>query len=201
MNNLQIFNNPEFGEIRTIQKNGEPWFVGKDVYRVFGETNRNRAMQALDEDEKGYTQIETPGGAQRMAIVNEAGLYHLLFAMQPEMARDVTDEYITARQAQLKAFKRWVTHEVLPSIRKTGSYTMNRYPPTTSPDGLAKLIGKYEKRMEQMNCSPAEILSMMQHFCLVWSITPPEVVTRHIPEQLCFWDMPGLQGGGPLLID
>lgn len=79
---------------------------------------------------------------------------------------------------------------------------MNQYPPAVSPNGLSRLIGKYERHMEQMNCSPAEILSMMQHFCMVWSVTPPEVVTRHIPEQLCFWDMPGLQGyDGPRLMD
>ena len=78
MNDLQIFN---YGEVpvRTIVKDGEPWWVAKDVCEVFGETNRNRAMQALDADEKGYTQIDTPGGQQKMAIINEPGLYKLLF--------------------------------------------------------------------------------------------------------------------------
>lgn len=194
MNNLQIFNNPEFGEIRIIEKNGETWWVAKDVCRVFGETNRNRAMQSLDEDEKGYTQIDTPGGPQKMAIINEAGLYHMLFVMQPEMARDVTDDYVTARQAQLKAFKRWVTHEVLPNIRKTGGYAMNRYPPAVSPNGLSRLIGKYEKIMEQVGCTPAEIASMAQHFCMVWNVPAPEVVTHHISELLSLYDLPALQG-------
>lgn len=187
MNNLQIFNNPEFGEIRTIQKDGEPWFVGKDVAVALGYKDTVNALKSkVDDEDKGGWRITTPSGIQEMTIINESGLYCLIFSSKLEKA---------------KRFKHWVTAEVLPTIRRTGSYTLNRYPPAVSPNGLSRLIGKYEKRMEQMNCSPAEILSMMQHFCVVWSITPPEVVTRHIPEQLCFWDMPGLQGGGPLLID
>ncbi|XJZ27681.1 phage antirepressor [Bacillota bacterium Lsc_1132] len=121
MNELTIFNY-EGKEVRTIQRNGETWWVAKDVCDVFGETNRNRAMQSLDEDEKGYTQMTTPGGMQQVAIVNEPGLYSLLFAMQPSKARGVSDEYIFEREQKLKKFKRWVTHEVLPSIRKHGLY-------------------------------------------------------------------------------
>ena len=79
-------------------------------------------MQSLDVDEKGYTQMNTPGGEQEIAIVNEAGLYSLLFAMQPAKARGVSEEYIAARTEKLRAFKRWVTHEVLPTIRKHGAY-------------------------------------------------------------------------------
>lgn len=108
--------------IRSVMIEDEPWFVAADVCATFGETNRNRAMQSLDADEKGYTQIATPGGTQQMAIVNEAGLYTLLFAMQPTKARGVSGESIEKRQKQLKAFKRWITHDVLPTIRKTGGY-------------------------------------------------------------------------------
>lgn len=122
MNELQVFQNDQFGQVRTVQKDGEPWFVAADVCNTFGEKNRNRAMQGLDEDEKGYTQIDTPGGTQKMAIVNEPGLYALLFAMQPQKARGVSDDYIENRMNQLKAFKRWITHEVIPSIRKSGGY-------------------------------------------------------------------------------
>lgn len=67
--------------MRTVTIDGEPWFVAADVCNIFGETNRNRAMQSLDSSEKGYTQMDTPGGKQRVAIVNEPGLYSLLFAM------------------------------------------------------------------------------------------------------------------------
>ncbi|GAB6172943.1 phage antirepressor Ant [Paradesulfitobacterium aromaticivorans] len=121
MNDLQVFSY-EGKEVRTIQRDGETWWVAKDVCDVFGETNRNRAMQALEEDEKGYTQMSTPGGTQQVAVVNEPGLYALLFAMQPTKARGVSDEYITDRERKLKNFKRWVTHEVLPSIRRHGAY-------------------------------------------------------------------------------
>lgn len=122
MNELKIFENPEFGKVRTVAIDGEPWFALKDVCQAFGETNYRRVASRLDEDEKGVSQIDTPGGKQSMTIVNESGLYAALFAMQPEKARGVSQAHIEHRQAKLKAFKRWVTSEVLPSIRKTGSY-------------------------------------------------------------------------------
>lgn len=122
MSNIQIFNNPEFGEIRTININNEPWFVLKDLCAAFGDQNYRRVASRLEDDEKGVSQIATPGGNQSMTIVNESGLYSTLFAMQPEKARGVTDEYIKQRQEQLHKFKRWVTSEVLPSIRKHGGY-------------------------------------------------------------------------------
>ena len=122
MSNIQIFNNPEFGEIRTIEQNGDPWFVLKDVCEAFGEQNYRRVSARLDEEEKGVSQIATPGGMQNMTVVSEAGLYSTLFAMQPEKARGVDESYIAKRQEQLKRFRKWVTSEVLPSIRKNGGY-------------------------------------------------------------------------------
>lgn len=121
MNELQIFTY-NGNEVRTVQKDGEPWWVLKDVCEVFGETNYRRVSGRLDEDEKGVSQIDTPGGIQNMTVINEAGLYSTLFAMQPEKARGVTEEYIQQRQEQLKSFRKWVTSEVLPAIRKTGGY-------------------------------------------------------------------------------
>lgn len=122
MNAIQIFNNDQFGQIRTTVKDGAPLFVLKDVCNVFGEQNYRRVAQKLDDDEKGVSQIDTPGGAQSMTLVTEAGLYTALFNMQPTKARGVSDEYIEKRCAELKAFKRWITHEVLPTIRQTGGY-------------------------------------------------------------------------------
>ncbi|MDR2794969.1 MAG: phage antirepressor KilAC domain-containing protein [Holosporaceae bacterium] len=109
-------------EVRAIQKNDEIWFVAKDICNVFGEANRNRAMQVLDEDEKGYTQMTPPRGMQQCAIVNESGLYSLLFVMRPAKARGINKKYIAEREEKLRQFKRWVTHEVLPQIRKHGAY-------------------------------------------------------------------------------
>ena len=124
MNELQIFKNESFGEVRTIIINNEPWFVGKDVCKVFGDSNYRRSLERLDEEEKGVSQIETRGGKQKMIVINESGLYSLLFYMQPQKAKGVSqnDDLINERISKLKEFKRWVTSEVLPSIRKHGAY-------------------------------------------------------------------------------
>lgn len=120
INQIQTFNfNTE--EIRILQINGEPWFVGKDVCAYFGDKHYRRSLSRLDIDLKGVTQIATPGGEQKMVIVNEAGLYNLLFLMQPQKANLANEEY-EARISQVKAFRKWITSEVLPSIRKTGQY-------------------------------------------------------------------------------
>nr|DAQ92738.1 MAG TPA: repressor domain protein [Caudoviricetes sp.] len=144
MNEMRVFNNPEFGDIRTVTVNEEPWFVLKDVCEAFGETNYRRVAGRLEDDEKGVSQISTPGGKQNMTIVNESGLYSALFAMQPEKARGVCDEYIAKRQAQLRQFKRWVTAEVLPSIRKTGGYMI----PQDYPSALRALADAEEQKLK-----------------------------------------------------
>lgn len=155
MNDLQIFNY-NGNEVRTIQKDGEPWWVLKDVCTVFGETNYRRVSGRLDDDEKGVSQIDTPGGMQSMTVVNEAGLYTTLFAMQPEKARGVTEEYVQQRQEQLKSFRKWVTSEVLPSIRKNGGYIANQE--NLTPEQIVanalivaqNIISQKDKQIEQM---------------------------------------------------
>ena len=124
MNEIQIFNNPEFGSVRTSIINGDPWFVGKDVCEAFGDTNYRRSLSNIDDSDKGVSQIETPGGKQNMVIINESGLYSLLFQMQPQKAKGVSQDesIIDERIEKLHRFKHWVTSEVLPSIRKTGTY-------------------------------------------------------------------------------
>ena len=124
MNEIQIFNNPEFGSVRTSNINGEPWFVGKDVCEAFGDTNYRRSLSNIDDSDKGVSQIETPGGKQNMVIINESGLYSLLFQMQPQKAKGVSqnESVIDERIEKLHRFKHWVTSEVLPSIRKNGGY-------------------------------------------------------------------------------
>ena len=108
MNELQIFNSEEFGQIRTVTIDNEPWFVGKDVAEALGYKNTRQALatNVMDED-KGVHSVDTPSGIQQMTIINESGLYALIFGSKLESA---------------KRFKHWVTSEVLPSIRKTGSY-------------------------------------------------------------------------------
>lgn len=149
--NIKIFNNDEFGEIRAALIDNEPWFVLKDVCVAFGETNYRRVAARLDDEEKGVSQINTPGGTQSMTVVNEAGLYSALFAMQPEKARGVNEEYISNRQEQLKKFKHWVTHEVLPPIRKHGMYMTDNLLETAiaNPDFVIGLIQNMKVEKEK----------------------------------------------------
>ena len=111
MKELQIFNSEEFGDIRTVQLNNETYFVGKDIARALGygegKSLNNAIANHVDEEDKGVTELMTPGGKQSMTVINESGLYALIFGSKLESA---------------KRFKHWVTSEVLPAIRKTGSY-------------------------------------------------------------------------------
>lgn len=108
MNELQIFNSEEFGDIRTVTIENEPWFVGKDVAEALGYSEpRSAVSKKIDEVDRGVAEMETPSGKQNMTIINESGLYALIFGSKLESA---------------KRFKHWVTSEVLPAIRKTGSY-------------------------------------------------------------------------------
>jgi len=91
-------------------EDGELWFVASDVCDCLGLVNVTRTLQRLRDDEKSFDTIETPGGKQRMRVINESGLYSLV---------------LTSRKPEAKRFQRWVTHEVLPSIRKTGSYSVD----------------------------------------------------------------------------
>lgn len=109
MNELTIFKNDQFGEVRTITIEGEPWFVAADVCKALELDKTWNALQRLDDDEKGTTSISTPGGIQNMSIVNEPGLYTLVLG---------------SRKKEAKEFKRWITHIVIPAIRKTGSYVV-----------------------------------------------------------------------------
>ncbi|NCD25746.1 MAG: hypothetical protein EOL86_09170 [Deltaproteobacteria bacterium] len=115
----------ESHEVRALTIDGNPWFVAKDVCEYFGDTNYRRSVSRLDDDEKGVSQIGTQGGGQQMTIVNESGLYSLLFWMQPDKATGkLPQDEIDRRKALIKKFRKWVTAEVLPTIRKTGSYTI-----------------------------------------------------------------------------
>lgn len=109
MNEIQIFNNPEFGEIRTLEINNEPWFVGKDVATILGYQNASKALiDHVDDDDKLNNETLSSLGQRGGWLINESGVYALVFGSKLPTA---------------KKFKHWVTSEVLPSIRKTGSYT------------------------------------------------------------------------------
>ena len=108
MNELQVFKNQEFGSVRTLVVNNEPWFVGKDIAESLGYTATEKAIRThIDGDDKGVTEMDTPGGKQKVVIINESGLYSLV---------------LSSKLPSAKKFKRWVTSEVLPALRKTGQY-------------------------------------------------------------------------------
>ena len=107
---LQVFSNPEISaRIRTTSARGEIWFIAQDICNILNLRNPRKAIQSLDMDEKHDVTISyTPGGNQRVKAVSESGLYHLIFI---------------SRKPEAKAFRKWVTNEVLPSIRRTGTYS------------------------------------------------------------------------------
>lgn len=109
-NNLKIFVNNEFGNIRVVNINNEPWFVGNDVAHILGYGNPRQGIAShVEDDDKGVQKLDTPSGKQNVTIINESGLYSLI---------------LSSKLPRAKEFKHWVTSEVLPSIRKTGSYTV-----------------------------------------------------------------------------
>lgn len=108
MNRLKIFKNDSFGLVRTLEINGEPWLVGKDVAEALGYSNPRKAIgDHVDDEDKGVTKCDTLGGSQDLTVINESGLYSLI---------------LSSKLPNAKAFKRWVTSEVLPAIRKHGLY-------------------------------------------------------------------------------
>lgn len=127
MNNIKIFENTEFGSIRTVDVNNEPWFVGKDVCEALRYSNSRKALaDHVKENHKGVTFCDTPGGKQQITIIDEAGLYSLVMRAKTEKAED---------------FQEWVTGEVLPAIRKHGGYlTSDKIEQAlTDPDTIIKL--------------------------------------------------------------
>jgi len=109
---ITVFSKDEFGEVRSVIINDEPWFIGKDVAKALKYSNPQKAIRDhVDEDDKGMNESFTPeGGTQKTIVINESGVYSLI---------------LRSRKEEAKAFKRWITSEVLPSIRKTGSYSIS----------------------------------------------------------------------------
>lgn len=132
MNELQIFNSSEFGQIRTVTKDNEPWFVASDICKALELSNPTMAAQRLDEDERSKFNLGRQGEA---VIVNEFGLYNLVLASRKQGAKD---------------FKRWITHEVLPSIRKSGGYIVGQEDMSDS-ELMAKALLVAQKQIEQRN--------------------------------------------------
>lgn len=165
MNEIKIFENPEFGSVRTVELNGEPYFVGKDICMAFGDKNHNRSLGRVSDDDKVVVEItDSMGRKQSITAINESGLYSLLFAMQPQKANNdgVPDAYpieVQQRIDKLHKFKHWVTHEVLPSIRKHGAYMTDDalHRAITEPDFLIKLATELKTEKEKRKVLESKI--------------------------------------------
>ncbi len=136
MTDIQVFKNPEFGEIRTIEENGEPWFVAKDIASALGYMKpRNAVYQHVAEEDRGSLVLETPGGKQPFITINESGLYSLILSSKLDSA---------------KKFKRWVTSEVLPTIRKHGAYLTDKKAESLfTQEGLADLLMQAGQQLKE----------------------------------------------------
>ncbi|MBC3067147.1 ORF6C domain-containing protein [Staphylococcus hominis] len=144
MNKLQIFNFEELS-VRTMSIDGEPYFVGKDVAEILGyKKTANAINKHVDDEDKGVTKLGTPGGVQDVTIINESGLYSLIFSSKLESA---------------KRFKRWVTSEVLPTLRKTGTYQV----PDNPMDALKLMFQAQEETKEEINSVKADVIDLKEN--------------------------------------
>lgn len=148
MNEIEIFKNNEFGEIRTTLIDDEPWFVGKDVAKALGygegKSLPNAVANHVDEEDKGVIKMMTPGGEQNMTIINESGLYSLT---------------LSSKLPEAKKFKRWITHDVLPALRKTGTYKIqeNNKSSVSVQDGIVWIEG-VSRLLSLNDCSKLSLL-------------------------------------------
>ena len=164
MNDVQIFTSEDFGSIRTIVINNEPWFVGKDVAVALGYSNASKAvMNHVDEEDKiteisAYSQNGNTVG--KLTFINESGIYSLIFS---------------SKLANAKKFKRWVTSEVLPTIRKTGHYEMDGYKPkSTSLGEVVNLIKVTRETMKDQGADPTDIAIAVKDICEKFGVILPD---------------------------
>ena len=152
MNQLQVFENGEFGTIRTIIHEGTVYVVGRDVAAALGYSNARDALRKhVDDEDKGVANCDTPGGTQRVSVINESGVYSLVFS---------------SRQPNARAFKRWVTSEVLPSIRQYGMYAVDDL--LANPDVLIQTLTAYRdernraRELAQINAAQQQQIAELQ---------------------------------------
>lgn len=157
MNEIKIFKNPQFGSIRTMMQGNEPWFVGKDVAELLGYANPSKALaDHVDDEDKLNNESLSSLGQRGGWIINESGLYSLI---------------LSSKLPSAKAFKRWITHEVIPSIRKTGGYNAD-----ATMQSVVQTLATMQRVLEAQQEINKKLLSQLQ--------TPPTVSDE--PEQLAF---------------
>lgn len=169
MNDVLVFSNSEFGNIRTVIVNGGPWFVGKDIAEALGYSNASKAvMNHVDDEDKQFLMCDIADsqngnvltGQSKTAIINESGLYSLI---------------LSSKLPNAKKFKRWVTSEVLPAIRKTGHYETQGYAPkATSIGEVVNLIKITRQTMKEQGASPTDIAKAVKEICEQFGVNLPQ---------------------------
>lgn len=142
MNEIKVYKNHEFGEIRTVSIDGDPWLVGRDVAQALGYSNpRDAISKHVDLEDKGVAKCDTPGGTQDLTVINESGLYSLV---------------LSSKLPGAKKFKRWVTSEVLPSIRKHGGYIAGQEE-MSGEELMAKALMFAERKLKEKDAQIQEM--------------------------------------------
>jgi anti-repressor protein len=168
MNELRIFEHPEFGKVRTkVDEQGEILWCGADVCRALELGNPRSSLALLDDDEKGVHTMDTPGGSQDLVFVYEAGLYSLIFR---------------SRKHAAKEFKRWVTHEILPSIRQTGTYSVvTAQEPESEDSVILRSIVILQGRVEKLTAANTALTAKIEadapdvKFAGYWKAGPNDI--------------------------
>ena len=164
-NKIQVFENPEFGEVHALTIDGEPWAYANEVATALGYKNpRDAVSRHVDEEDRGVAKRDTLGGNQEVVIINESGLYSLI---------------LSSKLPKAKAFKRWVTSEVLPTLRKTGSYSVKPEPPVfepkrTSVGEIASLLLQIRQVQKAQGTSSRKIAYTAKCLCDQFGIELPE---------------------------
>ena len=179
-NDLAVFSSPDFGDIRVIEKEGEPWFVAADVAQILGYRDAANATRGLMEDEKSTQIVSTLRGSQKATIISEAGMYSLI---------------LRSRVAGAQAFKRWVTHDVLPSIRKRGGYLTPEAAEKalTDPDFIIRLATALKEERTRRQAAEAQIEADAPHtrFGRTISGTDGDLLVKQVADLIT-------QGGRPI---
>lgn len=159
--NLQHFSNSEFGNVRVVELNGEPWFVAADVCRVLELTNPTAAIERLDTDEKAKLNLGLPGGGTN--VINESGLYALV---------------MSSRKSDAKRFRKWITSEVIPSIRKTGMYVNPQQITGDMIIALGTRMKELEAQNAVLNTQVAELQPKASYYDLI--LQCPDLVSTSV---------------------
>lgn len=161
MNSLQVFSNPEFGQVRTLTIDNEPWFVGKDVAEILGYTNPQKAIRDhVDDEDRTVNESFTVNGTKAV-LINESGLYSLI---------------LSSKLTTAKKFKRWVTSEVLPAIRKSGYYAAK--PKARNLREVIQLAQLTKETMLAQNCSSEDIARAVKEVCEQYHVVLPEFFVK-----------------------